>query len=151
MTRVTLLAALAASTMWLNASQAAAPLSPADTAKLRVAERTCKHVEEWMHRYSNKILRCPGQVPMTVTAAVNKEGKVVPVYKKITCRGTVIDGDPMRIGECIVQENTIKGGAGELDGITERCPNGTKCEFQAEADPINNSVVRIVGSVRKIR
>jgi hypothetical protein len=74
----TTLAVLAASTMWLNASQAAAPLSPADTAKLRQAERTCKNVEEWMHRYSNNILRCPGQKPMEVTAEV-RNGKVVPV------------------------------------------------------------------------
>jgi len=55
----------------------------------------------------------------------------------------------MRVGSSIVRENTIKGGAGELDGITETCPSGTKCEFGAEA--MNHSVVRIIGTVRKIR
>jgi hypothetical protein len=73
------LAASAMLTMSITCVQAAAPLSPADTAKLRQAERTCKHVEEWMHRYSNKILRCPGQKPMAVTAKV-VNGKVVPVH-----------------------------------------------------------------------
>lgn len=39
---------------------AAAPLTASQKAKLHQAEKTCKGVEEWMHRYSDKVLRCPG-------------------------------------------------------------------------------------------
>jgi hypothetical protein len=147
-----LLIATAIAALSVAPAIAVAPLNAADKAKLRQAERTCKHVEEWMHRYSNKILRCPGQEPMIVTAQV-RNGKVVPVYKTITCRGIVNDsGVPMRVGSCALEEGTVSKGAAALDSVTETCPNGTKCEFRAEVDPIGHSrVLRIVGSVHKVQ